>query len=71
MSTHKMRMDERNAICIKSDLYDSASLSKEGPLAPPVRGEHVSLGNHVIEVHTHFKDAHGRKEHDVHKIRPL
>ena len=29
-------------------------------LGPPVRGEHISLENHVIGVHIHSKDAYGR-----------
>ena len=35
---------------------------------PPVRGEHISLENHVIGVHIHSKDAYGREEHAPHKI---
>ena len=34
--------------------------------APPVRGEHISLGEHVIGVHIQSKDAYGREEHDAH-----
>ena len=30
------------------------------PLAPIVRGDELSLGKHIIVVHTHSKDAYGR-----------
>ena len=66
-----MRMDERNTMHIKSELYDTTILSYARHQLQPVRGEHISLGKHVIGVHIHSKDAHGREEHDAHKIRAL
>ena len=41
------------------------------PLGPQVRGEHVSLVNHVIDAHIYSKDAYGREEHAPHKISAL
>ena len=63
-------MDERNTIRIKTALYDTA-IRVTPPLDPPVRGDHLSLGNDVIGVHIHSKDAYGREEHEAHKIRAL
>ena len=41
------------------------------PLAPIVRGEKLSLGNDVITVHIHSKDAYGQEENNAHEISAL
>ena len=66
-SNQKMRMDERNAMLkIRALWHRNSELCP--PPAPPVRGEHISLGKHVIGVNFPSKDAYGREEHDAHKI---
>ena len=64
-----MRMDERNTMHIKSELYDTAILSYARHQLPLLE-ESISPWE-VIGVHIHSKDAHGREEHDAHKIRAL
>ena len=63
-------MREKNTRSIKSELYDTA-IRVTPPLASPVSGEHISLGNDVIGVHIHTKDAYAREEYEAHKIRAL
>ena len=55
---------------MKSALYDTA-IRVTTPLASPVSGEHISLGNDVLGVHIHTKDAHAREEFEANNIRAL
>ena len=55
---------------IESALYDTA-IRVTPPLASPVSGEHISLGNDVIGVHIHTKDAYAREEFEANNIRAL
>ena len=68
-SKEAYRREEYEAHVIRALRHRSFELT---PLiAPPVSGEHISVGNVLIGVHIHTKVAYGEEENNAHKISAL